>query len=104
MCRRDELDPRCREWIGALLSHPANHGGCVGKRNDHEALINGILRVLQFGAPWRDAPELPGPWRTVFNRWRGDETWSRIVTRLLDYLERHGRAGRTQGDATARAA
>ena len=36
-------------------------------------VLNGILRVLRTGAPWRDLPERYGPWTTCcnrFNRWR----------------------------------
>ncbi len=53
--------------------------------------------MLHSGAPWRALPERYGPWQTVydrFNRWRKDGTWARIVTRLLQRLERRGRIGR----------
>jgi transposase len=59
-------------------------------------LLNGILWVLHTGAPWRDVPERYGPWQTVydrFNRWRQDGTWAKLLTHLLDRLERHGRLG-----------
>jgi transposase len=97
MRRRYELNPRLWEWIEPLLPHPTHHGGRGHPWNDHYTLINGILWVLHSGAPWRDVPERYGPWQTVydrFNRWRKDGTWSRILTYLLDHLERHGRLGR----------
>ena len=49
------------------------------------------------GAPWRDIPSRYGPWQTVydrFRRWRLDGTWMRILTYLLDHLDKHGRLGR----------
>jgi transposase len=97
MRRRYELNPRLWGWIEPLLPHRTHHGGRGHPWDDHYTLINGILWVLHTGAPWRDVPERYGPWQTVydrFNRWRKDGTWSRIATRLLDHLERHGRLGR----------
>jgi transposase len=97
MRRRYELNPQLWGWIESLLPHRTHHHGRGHPWNDHYTLINGILWVLHSGAPWRDVPERYGPWQTVydrFNRWRKDGTWSRILTRLLDHLERHGRLGR----------
>jgi transposase len=50
---------------------------------DHRLVIDGVLRVLHTGAPWRDLPRATyGPWQTVyerFNRWTKDGTWGRLL-------------------------
>jgi transposase len=41
------------------------------------------LEAQDRGSPWRDLPELYGPWQTCFdrfNRWRRDGTWDRLLT------------------------
>jgi transposase len=79
------------------LPHPTHHGGKGHPWKNHRTLLNGILWVLHTGAPWRDVPERYGPWQTVydrFNRWRQDGSWAKVLTYLLDHLERHGRLGR----------
>jgi putative transposase len=37
--------------------------------------VNGILRVLRTGAPWRDMPERYGNWNSVFVRFT---RWSKL--------------------------
>jgi len=49
--------------------------------------------VLCSGAPWRDLPELYGPWKTVFNRfnrWLKSGVINIIFNRLLSDLDTHG--------------
>ena len=95
--RRYELSNRLWERLKRSLPHPTHHGGKGHPWKPHRDLINGILWILHTGAPWRDLPERYGPWQSVydrFNRWRKDGTWSRILTHLLDHLERHCRLGR----------
>jgi transposase len=41
---------------------------------DHRLVIDGILWILRTGAPWRDLPVRFGPWKTVYERFRG---WTR---------------------------
>lgn len=97
MRRRYELSDRQWERLAPLLPHPTHHGGKGHPWRPHRRLLNAILWVLHTGAPWRDLPERYGPWQTAydrFNRWRRDGTWAKILTRLLDHLERHGRLGR----------
>jgi len=97
MRRRYELHPMLWKVIEPLLPHPTHHGGPGRPWHDHYTIINGILWMLHSGAPWRDLPQRYGPWQTVydrFNRWRKDGTWARLVTWLLDHLERRGCLGR----------
>ncbi len=96
MRRRYELSTRQWHRLEPLLPHPTHHGGKGHPWLPHHPLLNGILWVLHTGAPWRDVPERYGPWQTVydrFNRWRRDGTWAKLLTHLLDHLERHGRLG-----------
>jgi transposase len=51
-------------------------------RITHRQVINGILRKLRTGAPWRDLPERYGPWKTCHERlarWTADGTWDKIL-------------------------
>ena len=53
---------------------------------DRRLIVEGILWILQAGAPWRDLPEKEfGPWETVyglFNQWNADGTLDEILSRL----------------------
>ena len=60
---------------------------------NHRQVINGMLRVLGTGAPWRDLPRRYGPWQTVydrFNKWRSDGTLARVASTLRDELDHAG--------------
>src|SRR5205085_8814701 len=51
-------------------------------RQDDRRILNGILRKLATGAPWRDVPERCGPWQTVstrFRRWPHAGVWDRLL-------------------------
>ena len=58
----------------------------TGRPNgDHRRILNGILRVLRTGAPWRDLPRRYGPVGTVssrFCRWRASGVWERVHSAL----------------------
>ena len=52
---------------------------------DHRMVVNGILWVLDTGAPWRHVPMHYGPWQTLYGRyvrWRDDGTWQRLESVL----------------------
>jgi transposase len=56
----------------------------VPRANDRR-LLNGIFWVLRSGAPWRDVPDVFGPYMTCYNRfvcWRRAGVWSRIMDAL----------------------
>jgi len=56
----------------------------VPRVNDRRVL-NGIFWVLRSGAPWRDLPDIFGPYTTCYNRfvlWRRAGVWGRIMTAL----------------------
>jgi transposase len=96
MSQRYELTQQQWERIAALFPNPRHYGGRGRPLEDHRRLLNGILWRLHTGAPWRDIPERYGPWETIygrFRRWRRDGTWAKVVTYLLEDLERQGRLG-----------
>lgn len=97
MQHRHELSQQAWERIEAFFPHPTHHDGRGRPLEDHQRIVNGILWRLHTGTPWRDVPDRYGPWQTIygrFRRWRRDGTWAKILTELLDQLERHGRLGR----------
>jgi transposase len=54
-------------------------------RVDDRRVVNAILHVLRTGIPWRDLPDVYGPYTTVysrFNRWAGRGIWKRVFERL----------------------
>jgi transposase len=54
----------------------------TGKPNhEHRTVVNGILRILRTGAPWRDIPSRYGKWESIatrFYRWQKAGIWQRI--------------------------
>ena len=54
-------------------------------RVNDRRVLNGIFWVLRSGAPWRDLPNVFGPYTTCYNRfvrWRRAGVWSRIMDAL----------------------
>ncbi|MDF1663034.1 MAG: transposase [Planctomycetota bacterium] len=83
MARKYELTKSQWQAIKSLV-HPTRKGPGRPPRNRRQVL-NGILWVIQTGAPWRDMPRRYGPISTVhdiYQNWRGDGTWSKIMTAL----------------------
>lgn len=65
------------------LFEPPKHTGRPPR--DRRVIVDGILWILNTGAPWRDLPEDMGPWGTawdLFDKWNGDGTLDRILDRL----------------------
>src|SRR4051812_37931655 len=69
----------------------------TGRSNDdHRQILNGILWVLNSGAPWRDLPRRSGPVGTVssrFYRWRRAGVWHRVLEALQALADPEGRVG-----------
>jgi transposase len=58
----------------------------VPRVNDRRVL-NGIFWVLRSGAPWRDLPDVFGPYTTCYNRfvrWRRAGVWGKLMNALAD--------------------
>ena len=75
------------EWaaIEDLFSTPSRTGR---PRRDRREIVDAIFWILRTGAPWRDLPEVFGPWATawdLFDTWNGDGTLDRILSRLRAY-------------------
>ena len=71
------------EWIAIKPMLPNKPRG-VPRVNDRRVL-NGIFWILRSGAPWRDLPEMFGPYTTCYNRfvrWRRAGVWGRIIDAL----------------------
>ncbi len=50
-------------------------------RRDNRMFVEGVLRIVRTGSPWRDLPEVFGEWYSVFRRFsrRSDKgAWRRI--------------------------
>jgi len=88
---RHELSDHQWELLKALLPPCKPRGR---RPTDARMVLNGILWILNTGAPWRDLPERYGPWRTVydrFNLWSRDGTLDRILAKLQMRLDAQGR-------------
>jgi transposase len=61
---------------------PRSHGR---PRVDDRRVISGIIHVIRNGLRWRDAPEIYGPHKTLYNRF---VRWSRmgVFDRILSGL------------------
>jgi transposase len=72
---------------------PKNGLGPGRPWSDHRMVIEGMFWQLSTGAPWRDMPKEFGPWKTVYERYRGyrgDGTFDRIIERLQIKLDENG--------------
>ena len=90
--KRHELTDEQYALVGPLLP---SRGKKTGRRaKDPRTMLNGMLWILQTGAPWRDLPERFGPWQTVyddFSRWQKEGVFNRILAALQFRLDSAGR-------------
>lgn len=73
------------QWQSIEHLFPTNEGSRGRPPRSHRVMLNGILWVLFSGASWRDVPELFGPWKTVydrFRRWSNDEAFNKVLDHL----------------------
>ncbi|WP_330230395.1 IS5 family transposase [Nocardia sp. NBC_00508] len=68
--------------------------GRVGRNfANNRRVVEGMLYRLRTGIPWRDLPEVFGPWQTAWKRHRryaGDGTWDRVLTAMLALADATG--------------
>jgi transposase len=60
---------------------------------DRRQVLDGILWILNTGAPWRDLPPEFGPWATawdLFDTWNADGTLQSVLHRLRGEVEIDG--------------
>ena len=90
-------------WLGeeqvARLKRyfPLSHGV---PRVDDRKVVSGIIHVIRNGLRWRDAPEVYGPPKTLYNRfirWSRMGVFDKIFTALVD---ENGPPDRLMIDAT----
>jgi transposase len=84
MSRRKLTD---HQWdkIKELTPGKAGDAGRTGA--DNRLFLDAILWMVRTGAPWRDLPELFGPWNSVwkrFSRWSKKGVWENIFRTLAD--------------------
>ena len=88
----------CEEQLRRIKSHfPLSHGV---PRIDDRKVVSGIIQVIRNGSRWRDAPEIYGPHKTLYNRvirWSKMGVFYQIFTALV---EEHGPPDRLMVDAT----
>jgi len=71
------------EWASIKPMLPNKPRGVP--RVDDRRVLNGIFWVLRSGAPWRDLPNIFGPYTTCYNRfvrWRRAGVWAKIMNAL----------------------
>jgi len=76
---------------------PLSHGV---PRVDDRKVVSGIIHVIRNGLRWRDAPEVYGPHKTLYNRfirWSRMGIFDKIFTALVD---ENGPPDRLMIDAT----
>jgi transposase len=80
---RHRLTDEQWDLIADVFPRPAETGRPPANRRK---VVDGILWILQSGAPWRDLPEEEfGPWETIyglFNTWNADGKLDEILARL----------------------
>jgi len=72
---------RIAPFASGKAGDPGRHGA------DNRLFVESVLWLARTGAPWRDLPEMFGPWNSVFrrfSRWAKRGVWSRILEALSD--------------------
>ncbi len=75
------------QWLKIAPLLPGSRGSVGVTALDNRLFLEGVLWIARTGSPWRDLPELFGPWcRTYirFNRWGKNGVWDMIFTTLAD--------------------
>lgn len=82
-----------RQWELLELLVPKSEGRVGRNFSENRRIVEGMLYRLRTGVPWRDLPEVFGPWQTVWKRHRRyaiDGTWDRVLTALLALADTTG--------------
>ena len=70
------------EWARLAPLLPPRRPRTGRPRNDHRAVLGGILWVLRNRASWRDMPERFGNYNTAYKRyrlWSDTGLWERLL-------------------------
>lgn len=82
-----------KQWELLELLLPKSEGRVGRNFSNNRVVVEGMLYRLRTGVPWRDLPEVFGPWQTVWKRHRryaADGTWDRVLTALLALADTSG--------------
>ncbi|GAA5070091.1 hypothetical protein GCM10023318_61900 [Nocardia callitridis] len=82
-----------RQWELLELLLPTSDGRVGRNFSNNRLVVEGMLFRLRTGVPWRDLPEVFGPWQTVWKRHRryaGDGTWDRVLVALTALADATG--------------
>jgi putative transposase len=96
--------------MAPLIIGRPDQKGSTGQ--DNRRFVEGVLRIVRTGAPWRDLPAVFGERNTVFrrfSRWSDKGVWRRIVDAMSDdpdfeylILDHQHAAGAKEGGLTIR--
>ncbi len=81
------------QWELLELLLPKSEGRVCRNFADNRLVVEGMLYRLRTSSPWRDLPEVFGPWQAVWKRHRRyaeDGTWDRVLTALLALADTTG--------------
>ena len=73
------------EWARLAPLLPPQRPPTGRPRNDHRAVLGGILWVVRNGASWRDLPRRFGTWERAYKRyrlWSDTGLWERLLNTL----------------------
>lgn len=82
-----------RQWELLELLLPKSDGRVGRNFANNRLVVEALLYRLRVGGPWRDLPEVFGPWQTVWKRHRryaADGTWDRVMIALLALADTTG--------------
>ncbi|MEV6220005.1 IS5 family transposase [Nocardia fluminea] len=81
------------QWELLELLLPKSDGRVGRNFSNNRQVVEGMLFRLRTGMPWRDLPEVFGPWQTVWKRHRryaADGTWDRVLVALTALADATG--------------
>ncbi|MGF0316475.1 IS5 family transposase [Nocardia fluminea] len=81
------------QWELLELLLPKSDGRVGRNFSNNRLVVEGMLFRLRTGMPWRDLPEVFGPWQTVWKRHRryaADGTWDRVLVALTALADATG--------------
>ena len=83
----DRLVLSDQQWarMGAHIIGDERSRGTSGR--DNRLFVEAVLWIVRTGAPWRDLPNVFGPWNSAFrrfSRWSAKGVWHRILAAMAD--------------------
>ena len=73
------------ERISAHIIGDGRTRGSSGR--DNRMFLEAVLWIVRTGSPWRDLPDVFGPWNSAFrrfSRWSAKGVWDRIFAAMSD--------------------